>query len=99
LADPMTANIAMSKKTILNPCPNLSWISELLNMSGCRPFPIVGALSHNVNEKKNEIAMPTSVALDRYSLVLKFFFRPISRRKNAVDSNVSSGLRAAQNIS
>jgi hypothetical protein len=60
---------------------------------------MVGALPHNVNEKKNEIAMPTSVALDKYSLVLKFFFRPISRRKNAVDSNVSSGLRAAQNIS
>jgi hypothetical protein len=89
----------MSKKTILNPWPNLSWINELLNMSGCRPFPMVGALPHNVNEKKNEIAMPTSVALDKYSLVLKFFFRPISRRKNAVDSNVSSGLRAAQNIS
>jgi hypothetical protein len=99
LADPRTANIAMSKKTILNPWPNLSWINELLNMSGCRPFPMVGALPHNANEKKNEIAMPTNVALDRYSLVLNFFFYLFCKRKNAVDNNVNSGLRAVQNIS
>jgi hypothetical protein len=60
---------------------------------------MVGALPHNENEKKSEMAMPTSVALDRYSLVLNFFLRPISRRKNAVNNNVSSGVRAAQNIS
>ena len=68
-------------------------------MSGCRPFPMVGALPHNANEKKNEIAIPTSVAFDRYSLVLNFFFRPMSKRKNAVDNNVNSGLNAVQNIS
>ena len=56
-------------------------------MSGSRPFPIVGALPHNAIEKKNEITIPMSVALDRYSLVLNFFLRPISRRKNAVNNN------------
>jgi hypothetical protein len=98
-AAPRTANVAMSKKIILNPWPNLSWIKDLLNMSDCRPFSIVGALPHNANEKKSEMAMPIRVALDRYSLVLNFFFRPINRRKSAVDNNVSSGLRAVQSIS
>ena len=96
---PRTAYVAMSKKMILNPCPNLSWIKDLLNMSGWRLFSIVGALPHNANEKKKEIAMPTSVALARYLFALNCSFRPINSRKSAVKNNVNSGLRAVHCIS
>ena len=68
-------------------------------MSDWSPLPIVGALPHNANEKRNEMPMPASAALDRYSLVLKFLFKPINSRNKAVDNNVSSGVRAVQSIS
>lgn len=68
-------------------------------MSGDKPFSIVGAFPHNEKEKKSEMAIPTSVAFDRYSLLLKFLLRPISKRKKAVNNSVNSGVRAVQSIS
>ena len=65
LTEPRTANIAINKKRILNPCPNLSWINDLLNISGDAPLSAVGALPHRVNEKKSAMVMPIIVALDK----------------------------------
>ena len=103
IADPGAVIVKLAHEKGIQVVPLVGPSSILLalmasGMNG-QSFAFNGYLPIDANEKKNEIAIPTSVAFDRYSMVLNFFFRPMSRRKNAVDNNVNSGLSAVQNIS